>query len=418
MRKLAVTLCLSSALACGVSEPPTDRSAVTRVRPSVDAAELKAAVDANTNFAIELHRRVAAPGRSVITSGYSVTTAMAMVWAGSRGTTETALASALKLPFPQAKMHPLLNSIEAELLSRNDTVADLGRFELEVANDLWLQRGFPALPGFLDLLAAHYDAGVRRLDFKTQPGVARQTINEWVAALTRDRIQELLPAGSVDSSTVLAVTNAVYFKAKWNEAFRPTSTMPGTFTRDDGSTVLAPFMRRVGSLPSLAEDGLLAAELPYVGEELAMLLLMPADLPRFEGELSAEQIAGIVARLQLQTTEVAIPKWQHTTALDLRPILTELGAGELLDGRADLSGIDGQRDLFLQTARHKAFVLVDESGTEAAAATGGTAAISGIATSLRAEFNRPFVYLLRDRQTGTVIFMGRVVDPTQQLDAN
>ncbi|MFO0722135.1 MAG: serpin family protein [Myxococcota bacterium] len=417
---LAPVLSLAGLAGCGVAEPPTDRSQLSRLVPAVDAAELSAAVDANTNFAIDLHRKVVAPGRNVITSGYSITSALSMLWGGSAGTTEIALAHALGLPFAQAKMHPLLNRIESDLLSRNDTVGDFDRFELHVTNDLWAQLGFEALPSYLDLLATQYGAGVRRLDFAKKPEAARQTINDWVAAETHNRIQDLLPEGSVTPDTVLALTNAVYFKAKWQEAFDPASTQPAAFTRDDASTVQAPFMHRIGDLPSLKEDGLTAVELPYAGEELAMLVLMPADLAQLEADLSAEKIAGIVARLHLQSTAVALPKWQHALTLNLKPLLTELGAGELFDpSTANLSGIDGKRDLFVQAAVHKAFVLVDESGTEAAAATGITVGrLSAEFPELDVRFDHPFVYLLRDRRTGTVVFMGRVVDPTSPAASN
>lgn len=410
---LTLSLLLGS-LACGVPEPPTDRSTLARLTPAVDPAQLKTAVAGNTDFALELHRRLSTTDQNAISSGYSVSTALGMLWAGARGTTETTLAAALHFPFPQAEQHPLLNHLDRQMLARNDTVGDYDRFQLRVVNDLWAQVGWAPLPAFLDVLGTQYGAGLRRLDFAKKPELARTTINDWIASQTRDRIQDLFPEGTIDASTVLALTNAVYFKADWAEAFDPKNTANGTFHRQNGTTLDAPFMHRRAKLPMLVEDGLTAVELPYAGEELALLALMPSDLPSFEGDLSADKLEEIGARLVQADVELAMPKWTFEQKADLEPVLSALGAQELFSGDADLSGIDGRPGLFVQAVVHQAFVLVDESGTEAAAATGisvGRVSLPEPGTPIA--LDRPFVYLLRDRQTGSVLFVGRMAEPHQ-----
>lgn len=410
---LTLSLLLGS-LACGVPEPPTDRSTLARLTPAVNPAELKAAVAGNTDFALELHRRLSATDQNAISSGYSVSTALGMLWAGARGTSETALATALRFPFPQAAQHPLFNHLDREMLARNDTVGDYDRFQLRVVNDLWAQVGWAPLPAFLDVLGTQYGAGLRRLDFATKPEQARTTINDWIASQTHDRIRDLFPEGSIDASTVLALTNAVYFKADWSEAFDPKNTANGTFHRLNGTTLDAPFMHRRGKLPLLVEDGLTAVELPYAGEELAMLALMPSDLPAFERDLSAAKLESIAGRLAERDVELSMPKWTFEQKADLEPVLTALGAGALFTSDADLSGIDGHPGLFVQAVIHQAFVLVEESGTEAAAATGvsvGRVSIPEPGTPVA--LDRPFVYLLRDRKTGSLLFIGRVAEPHQ-----
>lgn len=407
-------LLLLGSLACGVPEPPTDRSTLARLTPSVNPAELKTAVAGNTDFALELHRRLSTTEQNAISSGYSVSTALGMLWAGARGTSETALATALRFPFPQAQQHPLFNHLDRELLARNDAVGDYDRFQLRVVNDLWAQVGWTPLPAFLDVLGTQYGAGLRRLDFAAKPEQARTTINDWIASQTRDRIRDLFPEGSIDASTVLALTNAVYFKADWSEAFDPKNTANGTFHRLNGTTLDAPFMHRRAKLPMLVEDGLTAVELPYAGEELAMLALMPSDLPAFERDLSAAKLEAIGGRLMERDVELSMPKWTFEQKADLEPVLSALGAGELFSGDADLSGIDGRPGLFVQAVIHQAFVLVEESGTEAAAATGvsvGRTSVPEPGTPIA--LDRPFVYLLRDRKTGSVLFVGRVAEPRQ-----
>ena len=407
-------LLLLGSLACGVPEPPTDRSTLARLTPSVNPAEVKTAVAGNTDFALELHRRLSTTEQNAISSGYSVSTALGMLWAGARGTSETALATALHFPFPQAQQHPLFNHLDRELLARNDAVGDYDRFQLRVVNDLWAQVGWTPLPAFLDVLGTQYGAGLRRLDFAAKPEQARTTINDWIASQTRDRIRDLFPEGSIDASTVLALTNAVYFKADWSEAFDPKNTANGTFHRLNGTTLDAPFMHRRAKLPMLVEDGLTAVELPYAGEELAMLALMPSDLPAFERDLSAAKLEAIGGRLMERDVELSMPKWTFEQKADLEPVLSALGAGELFSGDADLSGIDGRPGLFVQAVIHQAFVLVEESGTEAAAATGvsvGRTSVPEPGTPIA--LDRPFVYLLRDRKTGSVLFVGRVAEPRQ-----
>jgi len=409
MRKLAPVVFVL--VACGsVPEPETSRADVQRLSPTVNPTQLETAIRGNTDFAFDFYRRIAVQPGNVVYSPHSITSAFAMLWAGARGTTEQALANGLHFPFAQADQHPLLNVLDAELTARNVTVGDADKLTLRVVNDVWAQKGFEILPSYLDTLAQSYGAGVRRLDFARDPEAARNTVNDWVAQKTNDRIQDLLPKGSVDPATRLALTNAVYFKADWKDQFEVSATKSAPFHLAGGTDTNVDFMRRTAPTGFDQTNDYLAVELPYVGDQLALLVLMPNDLARFEALLSGAKLDTITRGLTRQDVDLSLPKLKHEAKYDLQPVLTDMGMGELFVD-ADLSGIDGERDLFVQAAVHQAFIVIDEEGTEAAAATGITIGVTSVQVVERAIIDRPFLYVLRDTKTNAVLFVGRVSDP-------
>ena len=295
---------------------------------------------------------------------------------------------------------------------------------LNVVNSIWARTNWTMKLSFLDILARYYDAGVNLLDFGNEPEQSRITINDWVSDQTNDKIKDLLPRGTITPDVYLVLTNAVYFLADWLYTFDPHLTKQRTFTRLDNSTVAVDMMQ-------LGKDGeelslryywdeaaqVRALELPYRGNRLAMTLMLPepGTFASFEQQLDTTLLNRIVAGLDsTDLPPVRLPRFTFTTpSIDLKNALKNMGMSDAFTGSADFSGIDGQRHLFVSDVIHKAFIAVDEQGTEAAAATAVVMRETSVPLHApRFEADRPFVYCIRDTRTGVILFMGRVLDPT------
>lgn len=329
---------------------------------------------------------------------------------GARAETEAEMAEVLRFALSQG-VHPAMNRLDLDLRAAVDRVDSTRQLDLRVVNDVWVQEGRTARAEYLSVLEGHYGAGVRVLDFTGDPSGSRAVINAWVAARTDGRVPALFPAEAIHDSTRLVITNAVYFKARWRHEFDPGKTENGSFRNADGQAVSVPFMRgelevRAASTPALA-----AVELPYAGEELALLLVMPSAAERdaFEAGLSATELERLEASLSEGKVWVLLPRFELELPLELDPVLQGLGLRRIYGkgAEADLSGLlEGPERLRLETVVHHAFIVVDEEGTEAAAAAGASARVISVPPTVR--FDRPFVFFLRHRPSGAVLFMGRV----------
>jgi serpin B len=289
---------------------------------------------------------------------------------------------------------------------------------LHVVNAAWGERTYAFESSYLDTLAANYGTGLNLLDFINNYSSARVTINDWVAGQTENRIKDLLPEDAVDSATRLVLTNAVYFNAAWLQPFDPTITHDGTFKLLDGTAVTTAFMgSTLANVPAMQGDGFAAVSLPYQDDRLSLLVVVPdsGTLATFEASLDATKLNAILAGLTNQQVLLGLPRFRTETSQSLEDLLKALGmTSAFVFGQADFSGMDGSRNLYISKVIHRAFIDVAEKGTEAAAATAvvmnpGAAAPTG----LDIYADRPFLYLLRDQPTGAVIFMGRVLDPSQ-----
>ncbi len=381
--------------------------------PPAIADDLAALAAGNRALATDLYQAVRSSDGNLFYSPYSVSLALAMAYAGARGETETEMAQALHFTLPQARLHPAFNALDLGLASATD---DEGAFHLSIANGVWGQQGFDLQPEYLDVLALNYGAGLRLVDFvdPAQREQARQAMNAWVSAATEGRIEDLFPEGLLNEATRLVLANVIYFKADWQTPFTADATVPAPFTLLDGSQVQAPTMTRRASTGYAAGDRYEALELYYQGGRASMVILLPAagQFEAFEATLDADLLDTITSQLQPTDLQIYLPRFEYAANLNLGEILAGLGMPSAFDpNTADFSGMDGRRDLYLTSVVHKAFVAVDEKGTEAAAATGVVAG----ATSMPAvvTVDRPFVYLIRDRETGTVLFMGRVLNPME-----
>jgi serpin B len=398
------------------SEKP--RTADPQVPPE-DIAEL---ATGGANFAFDLYRALDEPGGNLFFSPYSLSIALAMTYAGARGDTAAQMAQALHFTLPPEQLHPAFNAVDQALATRKDIPgegADGKGFRLNIVNDLWGQQDYTFQPAFLDTIATNYGAGLRLMDFIQQPEQSRLAINKYIEEQTEQRIKDLLPPDSIDTLTRLVLTNAIYFNASWLHRFSPHQTQPAPFTRLDGSQVTMQMME----LPSYSYiryaegEGFKAAVLPYENTDLHMLLLLPdaGRFEEFEAGLTAARLESILAQLDTRSVLVRMPSFELEDAFLLKEPLSDLGMPvAFIPRQADLSGMDGTRELYISEVVHKSFVKVNESGTEAAAATAVIVAAEGMPMDLvNLDVDRPFIFLIRDQPTGTILFLGRVLDPTQ-----
>jgi serpin B len=387
--------------------------------PSRDATEAKPAtlVDGNSAFAFDLYQVLRDAAGNLFYSPYSISLALAMTYTGARGETAEQMADTLHFVLPQDTLHQAFSDLVLELDRRGEGARgkDGEGFRLNIINAIWGQKGFQFLPEFLDLLAENYGAGLRLLDFVNAPEKSRIIINDWVSEQTEDRIEDLIPPDVIDSLTRLILTNAIYFNAAWQHPFLEFATKNGIFHLLDGGGVLVPMMRKTGFLGYVAGEGYQAVELLYDGGELSMVILLPSpgSFEAFEELLSAQKAGAIIERLNRRQVALTMPRFEFRSRFSLSDTLMAMGMpAAFLAEKADFSGMTGNRDLFIHDVIHKAFVAVDEAGTEAAAATAvviGPAGAEG--AEVEVNVDRPFVFLIRDIETGTILFVGRVLNP-------
>jgi serpin B len=358
---------------------------VSQVSPEVGAvyAAVQAdLVNSNTTFALDLYRALRKEDGNLFFSPHSISTALAMTYAGARGT---------------------------DLTRRTN---DIEGVQLSIANALWGQIGYPFLLDFRDTLAESYDAPLRLTDFDNAPEESRIDINDWVSNATNKKIEDLMVPGTITPDTRLVLANAIYFKGTWKVQFDAKKTEFAPFYRLDGSQVKVPMMRVKEHFPYTEGMNYQAIELPYTGNALSMVIFLPREgmFEDFEAGLSVERLDAIMARLCSEKVQLAMPKFELTSEFSLADTLAELGMPDAFTGVADFSGMDGTRDLFIGHVAHKAYVSVNEEGTEAAAATGVSMVLSIPAMMT---IDHPFIFLIRDIETGAILFIGRVMDPSE-----
>jgi serpin B len=386
--------------------------------PAAPDADIQTLAAGNTAFGLDLYKALSAQTGNLIFSPYSVSQALVMTYAGARGKTETQMAAALRFGLPQSSLHRTFNALDLALMKPPAVPESEGTgFQLSIANSIWGQKGYTFLPGFLDVLGENYGAGLRLADFVAAPEPARLAINQWVSDTTRDKIKDLIPSGAITPDTRLVLANAIYFKAGWQTPFEPSLTHDGPFTLMDGKQVSAKMMSLAAPAGLRYGKGgnYQAVALPYKGGRASMLVLVPdaGHFAEVQSGLTSARLAQIEAGLQTRQVALSLPKFSFESETSLAGPLASLGMPDAFTpGLADFSGMDGARNLLITAVLHKAFVAVDEQGTEAAAAT---AVIVGLAavplTDVTLTVDRPFIFVIRDDATGTVLFMGQVLTP-------
>lgn len=422
MRRWLRTILLLGLVTCGQTPTADDeappgqsvRSSKPRLTAAVPAHDTQQLTDDDAAFGLEVLDRAAARDNFFV-SPHSISIALAMTYAGARERTAAQMARALHFTMPPERLHAAFGGLDLELARRADQPVESGRpFKLDVVNALWGQRGYAFLDGYLDVLAENYGAGLSLLDFAADPEGSRTSINRWVSDKTEARIPELIPMGVVSSMTVLVLTNSVYFNASWRAPFEPSDTTDGPFTKLDGSSVGSRLMHQTKEHRYADGDGWQALELLYTGDEVSMLVLLPAagKFEELRKKLDAARLRSIVSALGPRSVETTLPRFQFRTQLGVKATLQALGMTDAFEGGvADFSGMDGSHSLFIQDVVHEAFVAVDENGTEAAAAT--AVVVGRTSAPERATFtaNRPFIVVIRDNPTGAVLFLGQVTSP-------
>jgi len=383
--------------------------------PDVAASDLTDLVNGNSAFAFDLYQALSEEDSNLFYSPYSVSLALAMTYAGARGETEQQMADTLHFILSQNRLHPAFNSLDLELAGRGEGAEgkDGKGFRLSIVNAIWGQEDYKFLDKFLDVLAENYGAGLRLLDFVNAPEESRITINDWVSDQTEGRIEDLIPQGVIDALTRLVLTNAIYFNAAWLHPFSEDMTDDGTFHLLDGGEVTAPMMMQTESFGYTEGEGYQAVELLYDGSELSMVILLPetGQFEAFEDSLDAEHVGTITKDLAYRQVALTMPKFEFESEFSLVNTLAAMGMPVAFTAAADFSGMTGTRELFIAEVIHKAFVTVDEAGTEAAAATAVIMKLSAPpGEPVEVTVDRPFVFLIRDIETGAILFVGRVVN--------
>lgn len=389
---------------------------------SASPAAPKTFGEGNDDFALALYGSLRQRSGNLFFSPFSIRAALGMAYAGARGETAREMREALRFVLPDEELHLAFAQAVQGLQASG------GDLEISVANSLWSQKGAPLEAAFLDLVGRHYGGAPNLVDFRRQAEAARTAINRWVEEETRRKIRDLIPPDGVQTDTRLVLANAVYFKGLWEVRFRREATREEPFRLEGGGTVRAPLMRQKESIPYLQADGYQAVDLAYRGGHVSMLVLLPDrvdGLRDLEGKVTGRLLREGAAKLREREVDLFLPRFKVTWGtIDIREALDSLGMRLAFDrSRADLSGIDGvqrprEEALFLGAVYHKAFVDVNEEGTEAAAAT-AVMTRSGLALArnppvpvFRAD--HPFLFAILDRRSGAILFLGRLSDPTRE----
>ena len=386
-------------------------------------ADAAAVVAGNSKFALELYAKLKSDPEvkkadgNLFFSPYSISTALAMTWAGARGETEKQMAQVLQFSLPQERLHQVLGALEKQL----NAAGKKRGYQFSVANALWGQKGYGFLKEFLTLTKKNYGAGLREVDFinPVEREKARKTINGWVEKETKKKIKELIQPGILNKLTTLVLTNAIYFKGDWAIEFDKKETRDAPFRISADKEVTVPLMYQKGDFTYAQEDKLQILELPYKGDDLSMVVLLPTEvdeLTELEKSLTPKELNRWLTLLRKQEVHVYLPKFKMTTGpLELSDILKSMGMKDAFSlPPADFSGMTGRKDLYISNVLHKAFVAVDEKGTEAAAATAVVMARGGISHEPVFRADHPFVFMIKDNRSGSVLFMGKVCNPAKQ----
>jgi serpin B len=377
---------------------------------SVSAEDVEALVRGNNAFAFDLYSVVSSREGNLFVSPYSISSALAMTYAGARGNTAAQMADVLHYDLAPDRLHQSFSE-----LNKVFNAGGAG-YRLSVANALWSQVGLRFLPEYISVAEKHYDAGLREVDFVFHTEEARSIINRWVEARTENKIVDLIGPGVLDPLTRLVLTNAIYFKGQWEQPFRPEQTEEAPFYLSSGKQAIVPFMHQIGTFKYAETGSAQVLELPYSGNELAMTVLLPkpdSSLAELEAAIRTDGIQAILEGLTPIKVDVKLPRFKFEAELSLNEYLQHLGMTDAFDDNmADFSGIS-DTFLYITHVLHKAFIEVNEEGTEAAAATAVVVGTKSIRLDLPKVFmaDRPFVFLIRDLRTGSILFLGRMADP-------
>lgn len=367
----------------------------------------------NQAFAIDLYAQLRMNEGNLLFSPYSISSALAMSYVGAVGNTAREMAHVLHFSLPDDLLHRSFQTMNDALTSREREIDTL---DLNIANALWGQQGFPFQEVFVDLVRTHYRGHLHPLDFERDTQGAREEINRWVARETNERIEELIAPGVLTTDTRLVLTNAIHFKAAWATPFYEGATSNRPFTLLSGDQLMVPTMQTQATFGYVTADTYQAVALPYQGRALSLVAVLPNEggFSAFEKSLDAALLEQITTNLSSTRLRLYFPKFTFTSDFDLTSTLASLGMQDAFrPGTANFSRIDGSRELFIGAVVHEAFIAVDEEGTEVAAATAIEMGVTSapVEPPREVRFDRPFVFFIYDHETEALLFLGRVVNP-------
>jgi serpin B len=370
--------------------------------------------DGNNKFAFKLYNELKSnTDKNLFYSPFSISTALAMVYAGARN--ETAIQIGQTMNFPQNKS---FHSDYKKLLDAINNGTD-NKIVLNIANGLWAQKDFKFLDSYFDIVKSNYNSELKNVDFtdNIEREIARKDINDWVAQKTKDKIKDILSQGTLDSFTRLVLVNAIYFYGDWAEPFKKEATEPKDFFLSDQNRINVPFMNQHGRYNYYEDSNIKAIEIPYMDNKASMVIFLPNEkngITEFEKSFDYKYYQKIISSFQSSEVRLSLPKFKATNKFNLSATLSQMGMPMAFSpGGADFSGIDGKRDLCISTVIHQAFINVDEKGTEAAAATIVMLAGAARPSSDMKVFNadHPFIFCIKDNTTGSILFMGKIMNP-------
>ena len=396
----------SEAIAVAEESSQTESERIPVVPSRVLSAAERSLIVGNTQFAFDLYRKLHQGNGNLFFFPYSISMALAMVYTGSNGKTEEQMASVLHFEFAPYDLIPVFGALHSQLLGRGT-----GSFQLRLANSLWWQEGYALRQVYLKTLRKRFGATVESLDFSTTPEKSPAMINDRVSRHSNGKIKELLPQGSITSLTGLVLANAIYFRATWKERFNADYTSNSPFHMLNGGQVIVPMMEQITPFAYTATGGVQVVELPYIGEQFSMVILLPArgQFEDFTSSATADRVTDILEHLRIQMVQVYMPRFEFRSSFELSAVLDKLGMRDaFILGRANFRGMTLDRAIFLEDVHHQTVVSVDENGTYAAAGTAAEMVWPDVPT---VRLNRPFIFLIRNVETGSILFIGQVVDP-------
>jgi serpin B len=400
----------------------------TRPKKAVD---VELVTKGNSEFALALYEKLRDRKGNLFFSPYSISTALAMAYAGAKGETEKQMAIVLHFPtvgrigtqksgeslseektMTQEQFAQSLSRVISDLNARGEK----GNYQLWVANALWGQQGYEFLKEFLAFIEKNYEGQFFEVDFVKAMEATRKKINAWIEKKTNNKIKDMIQKGILDSMTRLVLTNAIYFKGNWASQFNKAFTKDAPFTLLNGEMRDVPMMHQKAKFGYTQNDDIQVLELPYMGDELSMIILLPKQiegLSRLEETLNNENLSQWLSKIKKREVSVFVPRFEMTSQFSLASVLESMGMKDAFSREADFSAMTGKRDLYISAVIHKAYVNVNEEGTEAAAATAVAMKMTAIGPSQTPIFraDHPFVFMIRDNHTNIILFLGRVANP-------
>ena len=390
------------------STPKTDKN-YTAADDSASTPEgIKQVVNANNQFAIDLYQQInkqpAQSDKNIFFSPYSLSTAMAMLYAAAEGETKQQIQNTFHYPTPA-----ILNPNSAALYNQFNKPNP--NYELSTVNDLWMRQGLSPNQTYLDTVKRYYGGQVTNLDFASLPEPSRQTINKTIAKHTKQMIPELLPEGSIKSSTAAVLTNAVYFKGDWKSAFA--GSYKSDFIDYDGNDSTVKMMTKTANFGYTEDEKAQVLNLPYKGDDLSMIVVLPQSkgksaMQALVNNLSADQIGQWTHNMKIKAVDLQLPKFKMEQDYKMDELLAEMGMPIAFDSRADFSLFNNKLPLAVDSIIHKAVVEVDEKGTVAAAATSIGPVVVSANYDVEFNANRPFMFMMKDNKTDAILFLGQV----------